>query len=149
MEIFDYPGEYTQTSDGETYVRARIEELQAEYEQVEGQSNARGLICGQPVQLVEFPRQDQNREYLVVSATHELESDAYTSGSISRGRGFLLLQLHRPAQQTTLSPAAHHPQADGPGPADRRRGGPSGRGDLHRQIRPRQNPVPLGSLRQE
>jgi type VI secretion system secreted protein VgrG len=49
MEIFDYPGEYTQTGDGETYVRARIEELQAEYEQVQGQSNARGLCCGQPV----------------------------------------------------------------------------------------------------
>ncbi len=46
MEIFDYPGEYTQTGDGETYVRARIEELQAEHEQVQGQSNARGLCVG-------------------------------------------------------------------------------------------------------
>ena len=32
-----------------TYVRARIEELQAEYEQVQGQANARGLCSGQPV----------------------------------------------------------------------------------------------------
>ena len=28
MEIYDYPGEYVQTGDGEAYVRARIEELQ-------------------------------------------------------------------------------------------------------------------------
>ncbi len=80
MEIFDYPGEYTQTGDGETYVRARIEELQAEHEQVQGQSNARGLCVGSLFQLVDYPREDQNREYLFVSATHELESDAYTSG---------------------------------------------------------------------
>ncbi len=86
-----------------TYVRARIEELQAEYEQVQGQSNARGLSVGSLFQLVDYPREDQNREYLVVSATHELESDAYSSRFVRRGGRCLCLQLHRPAQQTALS----------------------------------------------
>jgi len=117
MEIFDYPGEYTQTGDGETYVRARIEELQAEYEQVEGQSNARGLSVGSLFQLVEFPRQDQNREYLVVSATHELESDAYTSGLTAEVEdvyscGFTALHSKQPYRQprTTPKPMVQGPQ---------------------------------------
>jgi len=80
LEIFDYPGEYIQTSDGEAYVRARIEELHTEYEQARGHANARGLYVGSLFELTHFPREDQNREYLVLSATHEVTSDAYTSG---------------------------------------------------------------------
>jgi hypothetical protein len=41
------------------------------------------------------------------------------------------------------------PQAGGAGPADGGGGGPGGRGDLHRQVRPREGAVPLGPLRQE
>ena len=117
MEIFDYPGEYTQTGDGETYVRARIEELQAEYEQVQGQSNARGLSVGSLFQLVDFPRQDQNREYLVVSATHELESDVYADGSADGGEdvytcSFTALHSKQPYRQprTTPKPMVQGPQ---------------------------------------
>ena len=36
FEIYDYPGEYKESSDGETYARARIEELQAQHEEVHG-----------------------------------------------------------------------------------------------------------------
>lgn len=109
MEIFDYPGEYTQTSEGEVYVRARIEELQAEYEQVQGQANARGLAVGSLFELVDYPRQDQNREYLVVSATHEMESDAYISGSGGQGEDvyscrFTALHSKQPYRPPRVTP---------------------------------------------
>jgi type VI secretion system secreted protein VgrG len=81
MEVYDYPGEYIETGDGETYARARIEELQVENEQVQGQGNARGLCVGSLFELTDYLREDQNREYLIVSATHQVESDAYSSGS--------------------------------------------------------------------
>ena len=81
LEIFDYPGEYVTAGEGDTYVNARIQELQAEYEQAQGQANARGLAVGYLFQLTDYPRDDQNQEYLIVSATHELESDAYSSGA--------------------------------------------------------------------
>jgi type VI secretion system secreted protein VgrG len=117
MEIFDYPGEYTQTGDGENCVRARIEELQTEYEQVQGQTNARGFSVGSLFELVDFPRQDQNREYLVVSATHELESDAYTSGLTSEvedvySSSFTVISSKQPYRQarTTPKPMVQGPQ---------------------------------------
>ena len=116
MEIFDYPGEYTQTNEGDAYVRARIEELQAEYEQVHGQANARGLCVGSLFELVDYPRQDQNREYLVVSATHEMESAAYTSGSGGQGEDtyscrFTALHSQQPYRPSRITPK---PMVQGP-----------------------------------
>lgn len=117
LEIFDYPGEYSDTSDGENYVRARIEELQVEHEQAQGQGNARGLAAGSLFELTDYPREDQNREYLIIAATHQIASEAYTSGNTA-GTGedytcrFTALhskQPFRPAR-TTPKPAVQGPQ---------------------------------------
>lgn len=80
-EIFDYPGKYTQTNDGDAYAKVRLEERQAQYEQAHGQANARGLCVGSLFELENFPREDQNREYLVVSARYILSSTPMRSGS--------------------------------------------------------------------
>jgi type VI secretion system secreted protein VgrG len=77
LEIYDYPGEYIDTADGDTYSRARIEELHSQYETVVGTGNARGLTAGGLFKLSDFPREDQNREYLIVSATHRMRSDEF------------------------------------------------------------------------
>jgi type VI secretion system secreted protein VgrG len=117
LEIFDYPGEYPDTSDGENYVRARIEELHVEHEQVHGQGNARGLAAGSLFELTDYPREDQNQEYLIISATHQIASEAYTSGN-AEGTGqdytCIFTALHskqsfRPAR-TTPKPKVHGPQ---------------------------------------
>jgi type VI secretion system secreted protein VgrG len=79
MEIFDYPGEYVTSAEGEAYVRSRVEELQTKFERAHGQANARGIAVGSTFMLQGYPRTDQNREYLVVSATHILSSDAFDS----------------------------------------------------------------------
>ncbi|MCU7871634.1 MAG: type VI secretion system tip protein VgrG [Candidatus Thiodiazotropha sp. (ex Lucinoma annulata)] len=76
-EIYDYPGEYEKTSDGETYARNRIEEIQAGHEVLEGKGEARGVCTGGLFTLTEHPRGDQNREYLITSAFHYLYSDAF------------------------------------------------------------------------
>ncbi len=117
MEIFDYPGEYIQSNEGEAYARDRIQELQVDYERLMGHSNARGLSVGHLFELKEHPREDQNREYLVVSATHEMASDDYASGS-STGEGdvyscsFTVLSSKQPyrSPRTTPKPMIRGPQ---------------------------------------
>ena len=79
-EIFDYPGEYLESKDGDQYVAARLDELQSEYERVDGESDTRGFMSGGLFELEDFPRADQNREYLLVSVTHE----AHVSGRRKR-----------------------------------------------------------------
>jgi type VI secretion system secreted protein VgrG len=72
---------------------------------------------GSLFQLVDYPREDQNREYLVVSATHELESDAYTSGLTAEVEdvyscSFTALDSKQPYRQprTTPKPMVQGPQ---------------------------------------
>jgi type VI secretion system secreted protein VgrG len=93
MEIFDYPGQYCEPGSkaeqfsagdfrdsGEMYARSRVHELQSRYERATGRGNARGLFAGGLFELTDCPRGDQNREYLIVSSTLELEVSAYESG---------------------------------------------------------------------
>lgn len=79
LEIYDYPGEYKESSDGDNYVRARIEELQAQYEEVQGQGNVAGLSTGCLFKLTNYPREDQNREYLIIAANYNLGPQEYES----------------------------------------------------------------------
>lgn len=79
-EMYDYPGEYHEPGDGEHYVQVRLEELHAQFEHVRCEGNVRGLSTGFLFSLTEFPRDDQNREYLVTSAVYEVQSNAYETG---------------------------------------------------------------------
>lgn len=80
FEIYDYPGEYKESRDGETYARTRLEELQTQYEEVQGQGNVAGLMTGCIFELTYNPREDQNREYLVTAANYSLGPQEYESG---------------------------------------------------------------------
>jgi type VI secretion system secreted protein VgrG len=117
MEVYDYPGTYLKSDEGETYARVRIEEQQSEYELLYGEGNARGLSVGSLFELTGYTRKDQNREYLIVSATHEIVSDVYETGA-GGGEADIYAcsfaavpskQPFRPAR-TTLKPVVKGPQ---------------------------------------
>lgn len=80
-EIFDYPAEYRDPAVGDNYVRIMQEQHKAQHERLEGESNARGIGVGALFSLRDFPREDQNREYLVIRASYALSSDSYGRGS--------------------------------------------------------------------
>jgi type VI secretion system secreted protein VgrG len=93
-EVYDFPGEYIEKSDGDEYVRKRVEELHAQYQQVQGQGNARGLMVGGLFKLTQYPRDDQNNEYLITSATYELQSDEYGSASSAGGEQIFMCSFN-------------------------------------------------------
>jgi type VI secretion system secreted protein VgrG len=80
MEYYDYPGEYAEAGDGETYAKARLQALLAQYEQGEGQGSARGLSAGNLFKLTQFPLDDQNREYLIVATELQIQNALRESG---------------------------------------------------------------------
>lgn len=75
LEYYDYPGRYVESDHGKTYARVRIEELHSRYESIHGEGNARGLCVGGLFTLKKIPRQDQNREYLITAAQHQLHTE--------------------------------------------------------------------------
>jgi type VI secretion system secreted protein VgrG len=87
-EVYDYPGKYLTTGEGDHYVQARLESLQAGYETVRGVGNARGLSVGSLFKLTGYPRNDQNREYLITSAIHHLDVGEYESGKAARSEDY-------------------------------------------------------------
>lgn len=78
-EVFDYPGNYLEAGDSETYARVRLEEAQAGHEIARAHGTARGLAAGALFSLTGHRRDDQNREYLVLSADYRLKSDEFGS----------------------------------------------------------------------
>ncbi|WP_226503950.1 type VI secretion system tip protein VgrG [Pseudomonas sp. MWU16-30317] len=113
--LYDYPGAYVQSQDGEHYSRTRIESLQSLHERVELTGNARGLGAGHLFSLENLVRQDQNREYLIVAARYYLAQEDLESGRSSTQAQFEsqlscidALQSFRPL------PLTHRPVVRGP-----------------------------------
>ena len=77
--IYDYPGGYTEISEGEFYTKVRLEELQTPHEVLEGQSDARGIAPGYLFNLYRCPRADQNREYLIVGVEYLWRENPYAT----------------------------------------------------------------------
>ena len=81
FQIYDYPGEYGTQGDGTDYSRVRIEELHSQHEIVHGTGNARGVAAGYTFTLANSPRKDQNRSYLITSASYHLNGYKFGSGA--------------------------------------------------------------------
>ena len=98
-EVYDYPGEYLERADGEQYASVRIDELGSQFELAHAITNARGLACGSLLTLEDHPRADQNREYLVVGASHELTFGDYESLPETEGTAYRCAFAAMPSSQ--------------------------------------------------
>ncbi|AVU78393.1 Actin cross-linking toxin VgrG1 [Pseudomonas sp. E141] len=113
--LYDYPGTYVQSQDGEHYARTRIEALQTLHEQVELAGNARGLGSGHLFSLTGFTRQDQNREYLIVGARYYVSQESGETGGGAPSAQFESSLTCIVAQQSYRPlPTTHRPIVKGP-----------------------------------
>ena len=116
--IYDYPGEYGEHSEGSDYAKIRIEELHTQHEIVHGSGNARGLAMGYTFKLTGSPRRDQNRKYLITSASYHLSADNYTSSNTAGSEeelftcSFTAIDASKPfrAARVTPKPLIQGPQ---------------------------------------
>ena len=146
-EMRDYPGAYTTHDAGGSLARIRLDELRSRYQVVHGIGNARGLAVGALFTLSGFPRDDQNREYLITSATYEAGSNEYATGGEDDPSFDCSFTGMSSAEQFRPPCVTPKPVVQGPQTARGRR--PRRRGDPHRRARPHQGAVPLGPRGQE
>ena len=87
-EVYDYPGEYEQRSEGETYAKVRIQELQSQFETLRARATVRGVCTGCKFNLQRNPREDQNREYLITGAAYHVKAGTYETGRMADEKEF-------------------------------------------------------------
>jgi type VI secretion system secreted protein VgrG len=113
-EIYDYPGEYHESGDGEHYVRLRIDELHSEFERAEADCNVREIAVGRLFNLANAPRKDQEREYLILAAEYDMKDNAYESSpteGASYACRFTVLQSRQQFRPARITP---RPTVGGP-----------------------------------
>lgn len=75
-EIYDWPGGYTESGDGENYARVRMEQQGARRELVDGQGNLRHLASGYLFDLAKHPNDGENKRYLIEAVSCDFEENA-------------------------------------------------------------------------
>ena len=161
LELYDYPGEYAQRYDGvdpgggdrpadlqhifhdnTRTVGIRMQEEAAPGLVIHGASNCRHFMSGYAFTLQ--PAFQRRRQ---IPADRRPARRA-AAGRLPLGRPGRLPLVRQPVHlhplRPPLPPQAVDPQAVRPGDADGGRGRPARRGDLHRQVRAGEGPVPLG-----
>jgi type VI secretion system secreted protein VgrG len=87
FERYQWPGGFTQHDDGETYARIRTEEQLSERSRVTGRANRRDLAPGCIFTLTHHPRDDQNREHLLLAVDYDLQENLQASEGAHASEG--------------------------------------------------------------
>jgi type VI secretion system secreted protein VgrG len=82
-EVYDYPGKYTELSEGERLARLRLQEQEARYEIVRGDSICRSLASGFSFDLKEHYRRDVNKTYQLIMVRHSGRGGPLTAAASS------------------------------------------------------------------
>jgi type VI secretion system secreted protein VgrG len=80
LEIFDYPAEYLQQADVESYVKARLQNVQSDVEVANGAGDVRGVGAGNLFTLTGFPNGKQNKRYLILTASYDALNSSHDTG---------------------------------------------------------------------
>jgi len=81
LEVYDYPGNYTEVNVGTQRTDVRVEELQTQYTLINGHGNARGIQPGMEFTLKDFYFEEENAPHVVVAANYTIQGDDPGSNS--------------------------------------------------------------------
>jgi type VI secretion system secreted protein VgrG len=124
-EVFDYPGEYRESADGDHYAKVRAEAQQAGYIVASGTTDAHGLCCGHTFRASALPDSSQDVEYLVLSTNIYVEEGLQT-GSDDAELGQFSCSFQAMPSSHTFRPPHLTPKPMVAGPQTAKVMGPSG-----------------------
>jgi type VI secretion system secreted protein VgrG len=124
LEVYDYPGDYTDFGDGEAHARVRLEGFHARRNVMSGQTSAMGMAAGHTFELTGSPRPEQNGKYLLTGTTVSARSNEFSSdggaggaggggdGEMDFACGILAMEATQPFRLPLVSPkpVIHGPQ---------------------------------------
>jgi type VI secretion system secreted protein VgrG len=107
-EVYDYPGKYEDQDKGEQFAQFRLEAEQALDRRRNAGGDAPSLFAGGLVTLEKHPTSAENKEYLIVRASHHFGNQSYGSSAEGDEPGYNgtyeLLPSDRPFRTVPLTP---------------------------------------------
>jgi type VI secretion system secreted protein VgrG len=82
LEVYDYPGKYDEEDKGKKFSKFRLEAEQSYDHRRYVDGDAASLFPGSLVTVERHPIDSENREFLVVRASHRYSAQSYRSGSV-------------------------------------------------------------------
>jgi type VI secretion system secreted protein VgrG len=122
-EMFDFQGDYIQSTDGKQFAEDWLDEYQCRYHQNRGEGNAMCLETGRTFKLSRHPRDDQNEQYLITRTEITAQASVFDAGG--SGSEFKVSFEAIPADQQ-FRPPRHTPKPFVQGPQTAVVVGPSG-----------------------
>ncbi len=115
MEVYDYPGKYVETPDGDSYADVRLKAEQAQDRRRYAEGDAISVFPGGLTNVERVAPNSENKEYLVVRASHSFAQQAYRSGGggeADYSGAYELLDANIPfkAPLVTAKPLIYGPQ---------------------------------------
>lgn len=108
LEVYDYHHKYDEKGKGEDHAQFRLEAEQAIDHRRTAHGDAASLHPGGLVTVEKHPSSKENREYLIVDASHHYASQHYRAGSGDGAQGYtgtyLLQPSDRPFRSLPLTP---------------------------------------------
>lgn len=86
-EIYDYPGEYTETKDGKSLTKTRMEEQEVAYDRASGASSCKSFQVGGKFEFADYvPPGEKGKSYVIIGISHQAqEAGGYASGADHSG----------------------------------------------------------------
>jgi type VI secretion system secreted protein VgrG len=81
LEVYDYPGRFTDKGVGQNYAKVRLESGQSTDHRCLAVGDSVSCCPGTTIALEDHPDGAQNRDYLIVKAVHSFMSDLYRSAA--------------------------------------------------------------------
>ena len=131
FEVYDYPGYYVGAmsargegtsgdSDaqdrGQGFARTRIEEAHTDFEQARGSGSVRALAVGGVFKLTDFHRDDQNRDYLVISSALSIQIGGFEGVENAAKETIYECEFGAIPSKTPFRPRRITPRPSIPGP---------------------------------
>jgi len=110
FEVYDYPGKYDKQKQkmGDLFAQVRLEAEQALDRRRTANGDAPSLFAGGLVTVEKHPASDENKQYLVVRASHDYGTQFYGTSQAGDGAGYQgnyeFLPSDRPFRSLPLTP---------------------------------------------
>jgi type VI secretion system secreted protein VgrG len=88
LQKYRYPGKYSERAAGDNYTNLLMQKENSVYEQKHLSGNLRSLFSGAQFKLVDYPREDQNAQYVITAYSCTMKGETFMADKTDEDKTF-------------------------------------------------------------